>query len=338
MLGHVSTGLLEVMFAPADDGTAAPWSATDRRALLAEARISERDAGGPWLPLAAATRLWRTVSAASAAPAYALEVAQRDVFGSFGAVEYLARHAGNLGDALATLERYSRLTHDANLCALERIGGATAFHQRLGAQESEGSDEGSEHFLATIVHAARRLSGVRIAPLAVEFTHPCASDPAHYESFFAAPVRFGAPETKILFDRQSLEHAFERADFRLRRTLEGLAAKELSTLPPLQPFSARTRAAIDTTLGSSAATSLNAIAACLGLSARTLQRGLAEEGASFARIKTEAVMSAAVTMLKQGDLSVAQIAASLEFDSTSSFIRAFKRRHGVPPGRLRVRG
>lgn len=70
----------------------------------------------------------------------------------------------------------------------------------------------------------------------------------------------------------------------------------------------------------------------LGLSARTLQRQLADLGTSFRRETAEARLERAKLRLAGDRASVTQIAFELGFASVESFIRGFKSGVGVTPG------
>lgn len=74
-----------------------------------------------------------------------------------------------------------------------------------------------------------------------------------------------------------------------------------------------------------------AIARALGMSARNLQRHLAEEGTSFKALLNEARVSLAGHYVEEGRLSVTAVAFVLGFADTSTFSRAFKRWTGLSP-------
>jgi AraC-like DNA-binding protein len=68
----------------------------------------------------------------------------------------------------------------------------------------------------------------------------------------------------------------------------------------------------------------------LGLTARSLQRRLQDEGTSFQALRDETRRSLADRYLGQG-LSVAEISFLLGFSEPSAFFRAFKRWTGLTP-------
>jgi AraC-like DNA-binding protein len=68
-----------------------------------------------------------------------------------------------------------------------------------------------------------------------------------------------------------------------------------------------------------------AIARRLGMSERTLQRRLADEGLSFQKLVDEARRELAEGLLVRSDYSLAEVAFLTGFSEQSAFNRAFKR-------------
>lgn len=73
----------------------------------------------------------------------------------------------------------------------------------------------------------------------------------------------------------------------------------------------------------------------LGLQPRTLQRRMQREGRSFGELAAGQRHRMAVSMLRDSDLSVTDIAFQLGFSDTSNFTRAFRKLAGYPPVSLR---
>lgn len=73
----------------------------------------------------------------------------------------------------------------------------------------------------------------------------------------------------------------------------------------------------------------------LGISARTLQRRLHEEGTTFAKLVDEARHAMVVQMLAHRELAVGEVAFALGFSEPAAFHHAFKRWTGVTPAEFR---
>ena len=75
-----------------------------------------------------------------------------------------------------------------------------------------------------------------------------------------------------------------------------------------------------------------ASASCHRSSRPWLRRRLRQEGTSFDAIKDEVRHAAARELLMLGALGIADIAFTLDYGSVSSFVHAFRRWSGMPPG------
>lgn len=80
------------------------------------------------------------------------------------------------------------------------------------------------------------------------------------------------------------------------------------------------------------------IADHLGCSSRTLQRHLADQGASLRAIVEESRLEIARVLLCKTDLSVQDIAALSGYSTPSGFARAYARWAGLPPRAYRRGG
>ncbi|CAM3833148.1 Ornithine utilization regulator [Pseudomonas reidholzensis] len=82
---------------------------------------------------------------------------------------------------------------------------------------------------------------------------------------------------------------------------------------------------------------LTVLAERLGLSASSFRRQLEREGRSYQQIKDEVRRAMAFERLREGTLSIAEIAEQTGFQEPSAFHRAFKKWTGHSPGSYRAR-
>ncbi|MDP9523496.1 AraC family transcriptional regulator [Pseudomonas putida] len=82
---------------------------------------------------------------------------------------------------------------------------------------------------------------------------------------------------------------------------------------------------------------LTALAQQQGVSASTFRRQLEREGRSYQQIKDEVRRAMAFERLREGVLSIAEIAEQAGFQEPSAFHRAFKKWTGQSPGSYRAR-
>ncbi len=117
--------------------------------------------------------------------------------------------------------------------------------------------------------------------------------------------------------------------------LDELFLSNVST--PLNWREQTLRHAVETKIQSNLAKrpSIVDIAEQLGISARTLQRGLERENTSFSRIVSEVRMNEAEGLLHFTDISITQVAHLTGFSDSAHFAREFNRVYGMTPGAYR---
>jgi AraC-like DNA-binding protein len=129
----------------------------------------------------------------------------------------------------------------------------------------------------------------------------------------------GTYRVSLLRCREALDAVLSPDDV-VARTSHWLAAHfdHIATdgLPPAQPRFER-------------------LAAALFLSPRTLSRHLAERGTSFSEMRAAQQHEIACRLLADARFTVGEIGLRLGYDDPANFLRAFKRRAGIPPGQYR---
>ena len=78
------------------------------------------------------------------------------------------------------------------------------------------------------------------------------------------------------------------------------------------------------------------LAAVLGVSDRTLVRKLASCGVSYQELFDGARYSASRSLIRETNLTLAEVAAALGYKEASSFTRAFQRWSGMSPARWKT--
>jgi AraC-like DNA-binding protein len=125
------------------------------------------------------------------------------------------------------------------------------------------------------------------------------------------------------------------ADERLCRYLDQLAAEALDALGPEGSFVDRVRRAIWSDL-SGGHPCLAQTASTLGVSTRTLQRRLREEGTTFAALLDVFRREMSTRLLRDKSLAVYEVAFLLGYSDPSAFYRAFRRWQGASPYEFRT--
>jgi AraC-like DNA-binding protein len=154
-----------------------------------------------------------------------------------------------------------------------------------------------------------------------------------YAPLFPGPVSFDHAYTFVSFTEPLLRQGFHRSKVELLKFVRRAPDDWIFVTFDHGPTSVRVRGFLLAKSG--ADQSLDAVAAALCVSARSLSRGLAGEGSTFQQIKDEMRRDLAIERLVKTRDSIDQIAALAGFDNTPSFHRAFRAWTGSTPGAYR---
>jgi len=177
------------------------------------------------------------------------------------------------------------------------------------------------------------LHGERLRTVRFDFAFPTPTHASEYKRVFPGPLRFDQPHTTFWFEAKSLDAPMLRDEKAMREFLA--LAPGFIIIPKVSEHSvtARVRAYLHSRRPEWP--NLAATADALNMSSSTLQRHLAEEGATFQSVKNQLRLDAAIVRLDSGGISLAALALELGFADSASFQRAFKLWTGSPPGAYR---
>lgn len=294
------------------------WAATDLTPELVaddDARISPAQFCVAWSELVRLTK-----------PDIALAIADAIPAGAFGIVEYVCRTAPTVREALLQWVRYLNLLDDAVVVGLAIEGDRACLRVEV---ESEAPAPGAHELcFALVAQRVRQLSALPFRVTSVEFVHR-AGDPAAYRAWFDAPVVFGAPQNQLVFPAAALDANLISSDPALLAILTR-AADELQARAPADPsLQAQVARVLRDSLRADEG-HVEHIAKRLGLTPRSLQRRLKDEGTSFNLVR-EQVRRDLTQRYLADKLSISEISFLLGFSEPSAFFRAFKRWTGMTP-------
>jgi AraC-like DNA-binding protein len=326
-MGSVSVVLVRPLVAALGTARLAPfWAATD----LTPELVGDDDAR---ITAAQFCVAWAETIRLTANPYLALDIAAATPVGAFGIVEYVCRSASTLGDALRRWVRYLNLLDDA-----VKVGLAVEDERAMlrVEMESEAPAPGAHELcFALVAKQARQLSAAPLRLVGVELVHRAPPDAARYRTFFDAPVTFGATTNQLVFARTALEASLVSSDPQLLAILTR-AADELHARAPEEPtLTAQVTRVLREALRDDEG-HVELVAKRLGLTSRSLQRRLKDEGSSFNDVREQVRKELSRRYLDQ-NLSNAEISFLLGFSEPSAFFRAFKRWTGQTPNEARRR-
>jgi AraC-like DNA-binding protein len=167
-----------------------------------------------------------------------------------------------------------------------------------------------------------------------ELAGPAAAGRSPVSSVFDAPVRHGHVHNAIRFRYALLRRPLTQANPMTVQMCERMCQELLKKRSPRVDTAAFIREHLAS--HSFAHPPLVTEYACmLNASERTLKRRLQEEGTSFRTISNMARLDRANSLIREGRLSLAQIAADLGFSEPTTFTQAYKKWAGVTPSRAR---
>lgn len=257
--------------------------------------------------------------------------------GDFGILDYLVRSAGTIGEALQRLSAFQHLTLSLADCDLKveaQLAHLTlVIHPNLGPALTRVV---AQMWLSSTVVMMRQMLGHPLTPVAVDCPGEDHSEGARnaLEELVGVKPRFGQPAATLVLDREILKERVVSADVGLSRVMHAYAERLVAELPSTETTSGRVRKLLGTTLATGEPT-LEGTARRLGMSVRTLQRRLRDEGTSFNSVLEDLRHELALVRLRNGDESAEEIALALGFSNASSFHRAFKRWTGRTPAEFR---
>jgi AraC-like DNA-binding protein len=261
------------------------------------------------------------------------ELASPTAHGPLGAVMAAST---TLGEALQSLADY---------------GGARAgtgrFHYRVQEDYGdieflEGFDYGDMRLIAlesTAMHVAKIIvaaAGRTPEGMVFEFPYPPPSWAERYAACFPGQVAFDRPALCIRTPRAFLSARCVAADARVRAA--ALRECEREVAEAALASGGEVVSLIRTRLAEAGGEhpSLEAIAASMAVSPRTLIRRLKARGLSYQALVDEARTAQACWRLANTADPVEQIAADVGYRDTSNFSRTFRRWRGMTPSRFRL--
>jgi AraC-like DNA-binding protein len=265
---------------------------------------------------------------------FALLAGQRYRTTTHGAWGFAVMTSDNIRDALEVGTRYFDLTYSFN-----RFGYEIAGHQvRLVYDDSDNPDDLRaalvERDMAAALALELDLLGRRtVAFEVIQLRGPRPAYAAAFEPLFGVTPQWNAEVNCIALDVSMLDIAGRLADHFGHDVSEELCRALLERQRARSGIAGRVRGRLLHKAGEFP--NMQAVAAELGMSTRTLRNRLRREATSYRALVEEIREALAEELLAAGEMTIDQIAQRLGYADTSSFIAAFKRWKGVAPGGYR---
>ena len=298
-----------------------------REAGIDAAALADPDGRVPF-PLAA--RIWPAAHAQWQRPGLGLATGVALPFGELGVVDYAVASAPTVAEGLSAMTRVFRVvSHGATAFELIREPRGDALLRFSGAFPPEVRDYGIASFV-------RRLRELGAPPTEVSFVGPAFTDEGAYELALGARPRFDAADNHVRLSARDLDRARSDERYRGLAPIVGREVERLLSEIPEQTASAEVRRLIARLLPSGGAPDAALVARSLGVSQRTLQRRLADEGTSLRALVESTREALALSYLSSDRLRIAEVAYLLGYSEPGTFTTAFKRWRGIAPSEHRA--
>lgn len=256
---------------------------------------------------------------------------------AFGVVGEAVLQSPSLADAYNRISRYSRLLHQSMTVTVtlstSRFVVDCAFTSAGREPLTRAQAASSLWTMTNLAQVAQRTFGQHLLPQLTELSCSAPTDQAAIRDIFGPKVRFDAPRCRLTFSRHDVEMVRRPLKDSVLTYLDALAERDLGEVPPLLDIVEVVAVELRRGLVGCVPT-IGEIACSLGLSQRTLQRRIREQGANFAGIVDSVRKSRAKELLAEDALPMSEIAYRLGYSEQASFSRAARRWFGVSPRHL----
>lgn len=315
----------------------APFVATVRELVRPDAPATDLADSRKRVPFADVVDLFS--EAAATEPAFGLRFADSIKPGTFGALGYAAMTCDTLSDALPLIPRYGQLVFDFGSPIVRIVEEAddigliwepeAVLQPFPWAPDHPGFRAVADAIIGGWFRFGCWITSQCKAPSRVQLRAPMPADPAPWADFFMVPVEWNAPRHALWFPREYLGLPLSQADRAMHQAMRQEADILLAAL--VTPDVVREVAETLVQRLAQGDATLEAVAARLGTSPRTLQRRLAEAGTPFQAVLNDTRRRLAERYLAQPQWSLLDVALLLGYSDQSAFTRAFKGWSGMVP-------
>lgn len=250
-----------------------------------------------------------------------------------GVFTLMAKQAANCPNLKAV---YRHISHFYNLItdaiSLEfKTEGDLAFFSMTLADNSLNPDYSLREFLMLVWHRFPSwLIGQHLPLKSIQLAYPKPKHINEYSLMYPCPAHFNQPTTTITFDAKYLKMPVIQTAKALRCYLKHAPLDWFTRQAYFQVFTQRVVNYLEKH-SQITSTSMDAIAAQLHVTTRTLRRKLNDEGTSFQALKDNVRRDTAIHLLSQPIIPISDISSQLGFSEPAVFTRAFKLWTGVSP-------
>ena len=252
-----------------------------------------------------------------------------------GPVAYLLMSQGNLADGLQSLARVAATAMDRIQIDLD-IGPDTASIVIHPCDQTFESSPQAVEYLSMAVLRMLRRAYPDLDLREVDFRHVRASGADEASRAFGAPVRFGAADNRLVFPVRELASSSRLGNRWVADQLTKLTAALAAQVTPFTSLQDRVAQTARALLAAGVRPHRAIVARRLGMSQRSMQRGLEGEATTFRAVQESVLRELVEALLSNPALKLDAVAHSVGFGDLAAFSKAFRRWTGCRPARYRA--
>ena len=254
-----------------------------------------------------------------------------------GPLTYLVLSNPRLQDGIRRAHRFSRLILSTLQIRHEAHGDIVSVVYEADDRALEERHHAVEYLLMSALRSMQRAVGGALHPRAIHFRHADRGQRAAAEQAFGCPVRFAQRDDRAVYAVSDLQSASRFPNQCIAEQIEKFAAAMEARVLPLPTFGEQLAALTRAMLAAGTRADRVSVARRLGVSGRTLRRGLESESTTFRAVRDGVLREVAEALLSNPTLKVEAVALSMGFADAAAFSKAFKRWAGCSPTDYRTR-
>jgi AraC-like DNA-binding protein len=276
--------------------------------------------------------IWRAVGDLSDDPGVGLKMGSQLVMGALPPPMLAAHHARDYRDALTRHARFKQLYSSGEMHLSERKD-ECAIELRWPHTREEEPPVMVDMNFATLIEMGRHGTKQPLNPMRVELNRAAERTGLH-RTYFKCPVLFRAERSRLVLKRVDLDRPFVTYNSELLEMLQPQLEKGLQQQQSSTSITEQVKWILKRMLAGGRPDA-STVARELGLSVRTLQRRIVDEGATFRELLAQARQELGREYLSQPGMKINEVAFLVGYEDANSFYRAFRSWEGMSPAHWR---
>ncbi|WP_346895620.1 AraC family transcriptional regulator ligand-binding domain-containing protein [uncultured Roseibium sp.] len=285
------------------------------------------------VPITALYAVFEEAAEVSGDDARIFDIFNASDIGAFSLFDYLFTCAPTLREGCHAWQRFMQIRSNAYSVTFVEEEGQGVLEWKL--QDRHGPWR--QNMFARMAWAARGFEAAldtRTAPIEIELATCAPVSTSDFQRRYGNRIRFDGVRNTLSVEARYLDDKPVRNDNNLYAIIERASLGELNLRARnTSPLSAIAEVIAETMKAGSC--TLPAVAATLGMSERSLQRTMENEGVSFRELTAHVRRAAARRYLRETSLPIKEVSYLLGYSEVSTFSRAVRQWFGCPPRALR---